>query len=118
MIFSMNGVNVMEIDYTEIGKRVRRRRKAQHLTQEQLAELCGLSTQYISHIETAVSIPSTETIMKLALALATTPDEFLTGTVKRGEEAWRDVAQMLRPLSPGQLELTRSFLRWVTEQRL
>ncbi len=108
----------MEIDYAAIGKRVRRRRKKQHLTQEKLAELCNVSTQYISHIERAVSIPSTETVMKLALALETTPDEFLVGTARHGEEKWKDVAESLKSLTPKQLELTEHFIHWVSDQKL
>lgn len=108
----------MEIDYSLIGKRVAKRRKELKLTQEKLSEEIGSSAPYISSIERAVSIPSTETIMKLAFALDTTPDEFLAGAAKHEEEAWRDVAQMLRYLSPEQLDLTRSFIQWVTEQHL
>ena len=37
--------------------------------------------------------------MRLAIALDTTPDEFLVGTVRQQDEAWRDVAELLRPLS-------------------
>ena len=35
---------------------------------------------YLTSIERGVSIPSTEVVMRLALALDTTPDEFLVGT--------------------------------------
>ena len=54
----------MKLDYAEIGRRIARRRKQQNLTQEFLAELVDVSPQYISHIEHARSIPSTEVIMK------------------------------------------------------
>lgn len=107
----------MELDYTLIGKRVARRRKQQKLTQEKLSEMIDSSAAYISNIERAVSIPSTETIMKLALAMDTTPDEFLVGTAHpSGEEAWQAVAQLLQDMDPRQLELARSFLIWLREQ--
>lgn len=32
------------------------------------------------------------------------------------DEAWRDVAELLRPLSPDQLSLAQSFLTWLNEQ--
>ena len=72
----------------------------------------------MSSIERAVSIPSTEVIMRLAAALDTTPDEFLVGTARHEGEAWRDVAEELRNLTPGQLVLTQNFIRWVAEQKL
>ena len=32
--------------------------------------------------------------------------------------AWRDVAEALRPLTPGQLRLAERFLHWVVQQEL
>ena len=106
------------LDYTEIGKRIARRRHQLKLTQEKVAERAEIGHKYLSSIERAKSIPSTEVIMRLALALDTTPDEFLVGTARHEDEAWRDVAQGLRTLTPGQLELTRNFIRWAAQQKL
>ena len=104
----------MDIDYTEIGKRIARRRKELGLRQSQVSELADISDPYMSNIERAVSIPSTEVIMRLALALDTTPDEFLVGTARRKEdEDWRSVAELLRGLDAKRLELARSFLGWL-----
>ncbi len=109
----------MQLDYAEIGKRIARRRKSLGLTQSQISEMVGISDPYMSNIERAVSIPSTEVIMRLAIALDTTPDEFLTGTARRGDgEEWRSVAEELRTLNPKQLKLTQNFIRWVSEQDL
>lgn len=108
----------MQLDYSQIGRRIAACRKARGLTQEQLSELVDISNTYMSSIERAVSIPSTEVIMRLAIALDTTPDEFLTGTARRGTERWQDVAQRLRTLNERQLDLTDSFLDWLTAQKL
>ena len=55
--------------------------------------------------------------MRLAAALDTTPDEFLVGTARReGDESWKAAAELLRGMSPRQLELAESFLRWLREQ--
>ena len=106
------------LDYAEIGKRIARRRHQQGLTQEQTAERAEIGHKYLSSIERAKSIPSTEVIMRLAFALDTTPDEFLVGTACHEGEAWRDVAEGLRTLTPGQLALVRNFIRWAAEQKL
>jgi len=108
----------MELDYQAIGKRIKYRRNKKHLTQEKLSEICKISTQYVSNIERSVSIPSTEVIMKLALALDTTPDEFLVGTARHGEEKWRDVAERLRGMDEKQLALADSLLTWLSQQEL
>ena len=106
----------MTLDYTEIGRRITRRRKQLGLTQEALSELVDISAPYMSNIERAVSIPSTEVIMRLAIALDTTPDEFLVGAARRDGEAWRDVAELLRPMDEKRLAMARGLLEWLREQ--
>ena len=108
----------MNVDYHAIGERVAHRRRELRLTQAKVAELCDISDQYLSNIERAVSIPSTEVVMRLAAALDTTPDEFLTCTLHTQDEAWRATAQRLRGLSPRQLALTNHFLDWVSQESL
>ena len=106
-------------DYTEIGKRIAHRRKQLGLRQSEAEERADIGYKYLSNIERGISIPSTEVIMRLALALDTTPDEFLVGTARRKEdEDWRSVAELLRGLDTKRLELARSFLGWLREQSL
>ena len=106
----------MELDYTQIGKRIALRRKALGLRQVEVCERAGINDKYLSCIERATSIPSLEVIMRLALALDTTPDEFLVGSVRYESDQWRDVAEVLRNMSPKQLQLAQSFLFWLSEQ--
>lgn len=108
----------MELDYTNIGKRIARRRKELGLKQAEVCEMAEISDKYLSCIERATSIPSLEVIMRLALALNTTPDEFLTGSIRHEGEQWRDVAELLRNLNPAKLELARSFLMWLNDQTI
>lgn len=108
----------MELDYPEIGRRIARRRKELGLRQVQVCEKAGINDKYLSCIERATSIPSLEVLMKLAIALDTTPDAFLTGTVRHSEDEWQDVSRMLQGLDPEQLKLARSFLSWLTTQKL
>ncbi len=108
----------MDLDYSEIGKRIARRRKELGLRQTEVCERAGINDKYLSCIERATSIPSLEVVMRLALALDTTPDEFLTGTVRHDNDQWRDVAEMLRTMSPKQLDLAQSFLSWLGEQNM
>ena len=108
----------MELDYSEIGRRIARRRKQLNLKQSQLSELIDISNPYMSNIEHAVSIPSIEVIMKLAIALDTTPDEFLVGTSRWPGEEWKAVAEQLRPLNKRQLNLVLHFIAWMVEEGL
>ena len=108
----------MELDYQEIGRRIAHRRKELGYKQSQVEELAGIGYKYLSSIERGISIPSTEVIMRLAIALETTPDEFLVGAVRHPEEGWQDVAELLRPMNEKQLALARSLLTWLGEQDL
>ena len=108
----------MELDYSEIGKRIARRRKELGLKQTEVCERAGINDKYLSCIERATSIPSLEVVMRLALALDTTPDEFLTGSIRYKDNQWREVAEMLRNMNPKKLSLAKSFLLWITDQNI
>lgn len=105
----------MELDYTQIGKRIAKRRKELGLRQVEVCERANINDKYLSCIERATFIPSLEVIMRLA-ALDTTPDEFLTGSVRCEEERWRESADILRHMNQKQLDLAKSFLLWLREQ--
>lgn len=108
----------MELDYKQIGKRIAKRRKKLDLTQAEVEERADIGYKYLTSIERAISIPSTEVIMRLAIALETTPDEFLVGTARQEGEEWRNVAELLRSMDGKQLALAKSFLTWLSEQAL
>lgn len=95
----------MTLDYTEIGKRIARRRKELGLKQSEVEEKADLGYKYLSNIERSISIPSVEVIMRLAVALDTTPDEFLIGTLSHDNQEWKNISEMLRPMNAKQLSL-------------
>ena len=102
----------MTLDYTEIGKRIARRRKELGLKQSEVEEKADLGYKYLSNIERSISIPSVEVIMRLAVALDTTPDEFLIGTLSHDNQEWKNISEMLRPMN------AKSFLTWLSNQSL
>ena len=108
----------MELDYKAIGTRIAQRRKQLGLKQSEVEEAADIGFKYLSNIERGISIPCTEVIMRLALELDTTPDEFLVGTARQGEEGWKDIAELLRPMKGKQLDLAKNFLTWLSEQDL
>ncbi|MBQ3110803.1 MAG: helix-turn-helix transcriptional regulator [Clostridia bacterium] len=64
-------------NYVALGERVRKARKQKHITQEQLAELCNLSTAHIGHIERGTRALSIESLIMLAQVLEVTTDYLL-----------------------------------------
>lgn len=106
----------MQLDYHLIGARIVRCRKRLKLTQSEVAERADITNQYLSNIERAVSIPSTEVIMRLAAALDTTPDEFLVGAARQDGARWKNVAEYLRTMDGKKLDMAESFLAWLSQQ--
>lgn len=106
----------MNLDYKEIGRRIAKRRKELKLKQSTVEEQADIGYKYLSSIERGNSIPSTEVIMRLAIALDTTPDEFLVGTSRKPGEEWKAAARYLQGMSGKKLELAERFLQWLSEQ--
>lgn len=65
------------MDYIAFGQRIRRIRKQNRLTQEELAEQAGISASFLGHIERGSRIASLETLMQLCRALAVSPNDLL-----------------------------------------
>ena len=90
----------MEIDYGEIGRRIRDRRMEMGLSQEALAEQADLSPPYISHIERTAKKPSLSALIRLAAALGVTLDFILAGSQPADTSAYMaDVQSLLENCS-------------------
>ncbi|MDE7298707.1 MAG: helix-turn-helix domain-containing protein [Lachnospiraceae bacterium] len=72
----------MELDYAAMGKRIKRFRREQRLSQENLAELIDVSTPHMSNIENGKTKFSLQVLIDLANALNTTPDMLLLDQMK------------------------------------
>ena len=57
------------IDYKDLGKRIRAERRRQDITQEKLAEMADISNSFLGHIERGGRTLSIETLAKLANVL-------------------------------------------------
>ena len=81
------------MDYYQIGQRVRKYRKAQGLSQEELAARVGISVTHMSHIETGNTKLSLPVLVELACALGVQSDDLL---FDRGSERSRVLAELSR----------------------
>lgn len=64
------------------GVRLRERRRAAGLTQEGLAEACGLSAKFVAHLERAERQPSLHTLLRIGRGLGV-PAADLVAEVER-----------------------------------
>ena len=88
------------INYREIGTRIRRQREAAGLTQEQLGEVCDLSTSFIGHIERGSRKLSVESLYKLSSALHVSVDYLLFDCMSQETSLPTDISVFLEGSSP------------------
>lgn len=97
MVLATQWTTTMTIDeksfYADIGKRIAQIRKAQNLTQTQLAEQLGIAQQTMAHYEGGSLRISVATLLAAAEALNVSVDDFLyesadnKGKAKRGPDS-------------------------------
>lgn len=78
----------MKMNYSDIGRRIRKVRRDKHMTQEQLAEIIGVGTTHISHIETGNTIASMKLFVAIVDALGVSADELLRDNLAHAKEAF------------------------------
>jgi len=106
----------LEIDYYGIGTRVRRLRKAQGLTQQALAELCGQEPSNISHIERGATKLSLPTLVSIANALGATVDQLLCDSVPASRGVYEEeLLRLLAGCSHWELRVMTETMRALKE---
>ena len=61
-----------------LGKQIKKRRKKKRITQAELAEKVGVTTVYITYIETGKYFPSLKRLIKIAKVLRVKVGDFFT----------------------------------------
>ncbi len=69
------------MDYTDLGKRIRKQRVLLGLTQEKLAAKVGVSTSFIGLVERGKRKASLETLVSLANVMDVSTDYLLSGSL-------------------------------------
>lgn len=69
------------MNYILLGQKIRAARISAGLSQEQLAEMVGLTSQHISHTEVASTKISLPSLIKIANALNTSVDRLLSDSI-------------------------------------
>ena len=120
-------MNPMTIDeksfYADLGKRIAQIRKAQNLTQTQLAEQLGIAQQTMAHYEGGNLRISVATLLATAEALNVSVDDFLyeetttKGKGKRGPDSkLQQQVEMIRQLPRAKQQFVMDMLDTVIQQ--
>lgn len=100
------------MDYYEIGQRIRRLRKAQGLSQEQLAERIGISTTHMSHIETGNTKLSLPVLVNISQILHATTDELLfEDCTNQKQIALAEISAVLEGCTPQQAKIISEIIK-------
>ena len=99
-----------EMDNREIGTRIRLARRDAGLTQEKLAEKIGVSTVFVSQLESGSRAPGLETLVKLSQTLHVSLDLLVLGGAPGGD-AEACLAALVQGHSPRQRMLAVSLVR-------
>lgn len=70
---------MIDIDYKEIGKRIKEKRNSLKITQEKLSEIIDVSPSYISEIERGTSICSLAVLVNISDVLDLNLDNLVKG---------------------------------------
>ena len=91
---------VMQIDYLDIGSRIRTERTKQNLSQEKLAEMVGVGTTHISHIETGNTVPSIKAFIAIINALNLSSDELLRNHINKSKHVLEgEISEIIKDCS-------------------
>lgn len=105
----------MNSRFSEMGHRIKLRRKELGITQEKLAESLGVSPNHLSGIETGAQNPSIGFFTDICEDLDVTPDYLLLGSM-HSDSVPEDIADSLRLCSPDDLELIRKIVNIFVER--
>ena len=99
------------MDYYKIGQRIRKYRKANGLSQEQLAEKIGISVTHMSHIETGNTKLSLQVLVDITTALDVRSDDLLTDKVSNREVAFAELNKTLESCTSDQLKIIEDVVK-------
>lgn len=107
----------MAIDYKEIGSNIKVCRIRKNLKQAQLAEIVGVSSQHISHIECGRTTVSLPLLISIAQALSVDLYALLDGIVESRPKTSFGIEfeNILKDATPDQLSLCLSVCRTIME---
>ena len=101
MMQKEKSIMVIELDFKQVGARIRSARQEKNMTQEGLAALTGLSNEWICQVEKGKKLPL-ETLMRFCNALEKDPNYFLMDTIYVPKEQIidREIADKLARCNP------------------
>lgn len=99
----------------DMGQRITVRRKSLRMTQEELAEKLGVSTQMVSNLELGKKAIRPENLAKVCAVLGLSADFVLTGSISK--TAVDTVAQKLTQLTTEELRIVCDLIDYMNNTK-
>lgn len=105
-----------DINYAQLGKRIKQHRMKAKITQEALADQIDVATSTIAHAEAGTSKPSLPLLIKIANALNVTLEQLLCDNLTAAEVyIEKDIAELLEDCSAKEKKIIKDVIVAVKE---
>ena len=105
----------MDFQYSEMGNRIKIRRKELRIKQAELAEALEISNNHMSSIENGRQKPSMDICIGICRHLNVTPDYLLLGTM-HAYNVPQDILDKLRLCNQSDIELAKDFIELLVKR--
>jgi transcriptional regulator with XRE-family HTH domain len=100
------------VNYKEVGKRIRNARTEKKITQEKFAEMLGVSTGYISQVESGQKCFNLKRLKESENILEKPTSYFIDGTEKESNNYLIDeIVEMLRNLDEEKVKMIKDIVK-------
>lgn len=93
-----------DLDYIEIGRKIKKCREDLGISQERAAEMCSISPSFYSNIERGVKIMSLETFAAVCNAFSISADFLLNDELPKTDEVILNTLAMVKKNGTAQYE--------------
>lgn len=104
-----------KIDYKVLGAQIRYVRNLQHISQEALSEMCGISPSFMGHIERGTRKMSLETLVSIADALHVSTDYLLYSQLPNTDATISSIIETVKHNNEAQYEKYITIIRALAE---
>lgn len=103
------------INYIKLGEKIRKIRKERGFTQEQLSEICDISTGFLGHIERGTRKLSLDTLFSIAMVLDVSIDYLLIDSASKSDNFLQQIDSVARSKNPSAYNTFRKTVRLLAE---
>ena len=103
------------INYTNLGAKIKSVRKERGYTQEKLAEICDISTGFLGHIERGTRKLSLDTLFYIATVLNVSLDYLLIDSADKSDNFLQQIDSAARSKNPSAYDTFRKTVKILAE---